>query len=513
MNGSGEAIGLQAADLGPAVFSAAPVDPRLWHARGIELCRSGQFREGVEALRQSVQLAPQSPQMRNNLAGVLGTLGKHTEAETELREAVRLKPDYAEAWGNLGVALEHLDRYEEAIDAMRQALGLEPNRWFLHAHLSNACRKAGRPEEAVDAARKAAALNANAAEAHNSLGAALAELCELPAAIEAYRRAVALRPDYPEAHHNLGTALLLAGDFEHGWPEYEWRRRLGNPVFRRPGYAWRGENPNGRVLLLYCEGGLGNVIQFARYVPLVAGLGARVVLECQVELLAILKDLPGVWQVVRPEDPKPGYDADCPLASLPGMLGTRVETVPACVPYLKVDAGLVARWGEVVQQVPGVRVGVCWKGSQQVGQLRGRSFDPHELGALSEIPGVSLVSLQQGEPPPKDLPIRTLPNLDPMTMRLEDAAAVIANLDLVISCDTSIAHLAGALGVRTWVALKFAACWRWMLNRDDSPWYPTMRLFRQDSTGKWAPVFELMARELGTTRRQFVDVPKLASLS
>lgn len=439
-----------------------------------------------------------SPQARNALAARLGSEGRHAEAETQLREALRLRPRWPEALHNLGVALEHQGRFHEAIESTRQAIALEPNRWFLHSHLSNACRKAGRVREAAEAARRAVALNPNAAEAHNSLGAALAELCEVPAAIEAYRRAVALRPDYPEAHHNLGTALLLSGDFERGWPEYEWRRRLGNPAFRRPGYAWRGENPAGRVLLLYGEGGLGNVIQFARYVPLVAKLGARVVLECQGELVPFLKDLPGVWRVVRPGEPTPAHDAHYPLASLPGVLRTTTATIPAQVPYLNVDAGLKGRWGEVLRQIPGLRIGVCWKGSQQVVQLRGRSFDPHELRPLGEVPGVSLISLQQGEHPPADVPIRASPGLDPLTMRLEDAAAVIANLDLIVSCDTSIAHLAGALGVRTWVALKFAACWRWMLGREDSPWYPTVKLFRQPRPAQWRPVFECMA----TTARE-----------
>jgi Tfp pilus assembly protein PilF len=450
-------------------------------------------------------LAPDAAEYRNSLAGALGYFGRHGEAAAELREALRLRPAYSDALHNLGVALEHLERFDEAAARMEEAIGLEPNRSHIHAHLSNALRKAGRPEEAAEVARRAIRLGPGSHEAHNALGAALMDLGRPNEAVAACQRAIALRPDYAEAHNNLGMALLLTGDFQRGWEEYEWRRRLPNPIFRRAGRAWDGLDPSGQTLLLYGEGGLGNVIQFARYVPLVAEGGARVIIECQPELVPLMAGIRGAWKVIACGEPPPAHDAHFPLASLPSMWGTTLQAIPAQVPYLSVDAGLSAKWREVVRQLPGFRVGVCWKGSQRTVHLRGRSFGPRHLLQLAQVPGVSLINLQYGEQPPTDLPTHTLPGLEPHSMQLSDAAAVIAHLDLVVTCDTSIAHVAGALGIPVWVALKFAACWRWLLNREDSPWYPTLRLFRQDSAGKWAPLFELMARELGTTVRSPVS--------
>jgi Flp pilus assembly protein TadD len=486
------------------VAETGPVEPdgaASCHRLGVSEFQVGNRREGIELLRRAVAVAPEMAEYHSSLAGALGQLGCHRQAEAELREALRLRPAYPEALHNLGVALEHLERFDEAAAAMKLAIGLEPSRWHVYAHLSNALRKAGRPEEAAEAARRAITLGPESHEAHSALGAALVDSGHPNEGIAAYRRAIALRPDYAEAHNNLGMALLLTGDFQQGWKEYEWRRRLPNALFRRAGRTWDGLDPFGQTLLLYGEGGLGNVIQFARYIPLLAEQGARVIVECQPELVPLLAGLRGAWKVIACGEPPPAHDAHFPLASLPFMWGTTHPTIPARVPYLSLEP-LSTRWRDIVRQVPGFRVGVCWKGSQRTAHLRGRSFDPRHLLPLASVPGVSLINLQHGETPPSEVPIDTLPGLEPHSMQLSDVAAVIGHLDLVVTCDTSLAHLAGALGIPVWVALKFSACWRWMLNRENSPWYPTMRLFRQKMPGEWESVFVGMSSILAERIRR-----------
>ena len=306
-------------------------------------------------------------------------------------------------------------------------------------------------------------------------------------------RSLALCPDHAPARANVGLALLLNGDFENGWQEHEWRRKLPNPLFQRAGRSWDGSDPFGQTLLLYGEGGLGNVIQFARYATVLAELGAIVIVECRPELVSLMRSVKGVRKVIATGEHVPHYDLHCPLMSVPAILNTTSATIPVTVPYLHPPGDVAERWCQVLHTVTGYRVGICWQGNQRVKHLRDRSFPPAQLLPLAQMPSVSLINLQQGEDPPAELPILTLPGLGPGEMKLEDVAAVIQHLDLVITCDTSIAHLAGGLGVPVWVALKHAACWRWMLDCEDSPWYPTMRLFRQQAPMDWNSVSDRMA--------------------
>jgi hypothetical protein len=316
--------------------------------------------------------------------------------------------------------------------------------------------------------------------------------------LPAYKRALALEPDQAEIHTNYGMALLQCGDFENGWKEYEWRRKLPSAVLRRSGRAWDGADPSGMTLFLYGEGGLGNVIQFLRYVPRLRDCGAAIVVECRRELAPLVT---GARTVISPGESPPVFEAHCPLASLPALLCTRLDDIPADVPYMRVQPATLARWEPIVHQVSGFRIGVCWHGARPAGEPRSRSLDPGHLLPLAKLSGVSLINLQHGQNAPADLPLHTLTGLSPESMSLEDVAAVIGHLDLVVTCDTSIAHLAGALGKPVWVALRHVPSWRWMQSRQDSPWYPTMRLFRQDRPDDWARVFRRMASELSATDR------------
>jgi len=492
---------------------AKPADPRAWHLLGLAACQAGRAEEGAQALRRSVELSPGTPEFRNNLAGVLGGLGRHAQAEAELREALKLRSDYPEALNNLGVALEHLDRFDEAAEALRKAVRLAPNYAQAHTHLSNALRKGWRPGEAVEAAERAVQLDGRSAEAHNALGAALLELNRVVEAEACFRRATELQPSHLEACVNAAMGLLMQGELETGFRAFECR--LEHPVWQRKlsGERWdlsMGFDPAGKTVLVYAEGGLGNTIQFARFVPVLARRGARVVVEVQPPLAPLLRQLAGTERVFARGESLPPYDVYAPIMSLPALLGVTPQTAGTEFPYLVVDAARIERWRRWLEErtrhpspcpLPvgegggELRVGVCWQGDQRTVWRRNRSFPVAELRPLADLPGVKLVSLQKECLIDRDFPILELPGLDE-DGAFVDTAAVMKHLDLVVTCDTSIAHLAGALGVPVWVALPFAADWRWMLQRQDTPWYPTMRLFHQEQIGDWTGLLRRMAAEL-----------------
>ena len=417
-------------------------------------------------------------------------------SEESLRLALERDPHDSNLHNNLGIILERNGELPQAAHCFSDAVRLRPRFHEAWVNLANVKLHAGEPGPAIACCEEAIRLCPTYASAFNTLGAALIDLQRIDDALAAFRSALALRPDHAQAHANYGMALLRVGDFANGWREYEWRRKLSGPFFQRPGPAWDGSDPFGQTLFLYGEGGIGNVIQFVRYVPILRGRGARIALECHTELVPILRGIPGIWQLVARGQPLPHYDFHCPLASLPFLLGTTSSTIPAEIPYIGLDPESAAKWFPAVHRVPGFRVGVCWRGDPRTFPIGGRCFEPGHLLATSRIPGVSLISLQHGQPPPEGLSIWVLPGLEPHSMQLEDAAAVIQHLDLIITYDTAIAHLAGALGKEVWTVTKYGSCWRWMLDRDDSPWYPTMRLFRQSRPGDWSGIFEVLSRAL-----------------
>jgi len=439
-----------------------PPDVATLRMLAVLLGKRAQFDEATRLLERAVQLTPYDPGLYNDLGVTCEQAGDPSGAARWYRQSLRLQPDSDRVWSNLASALFRISDFDGAADAARKALALQPRNVL----------------------------------AHVTLGGALLNTGSFQDALSAYRRALQLCPDHPQAHCNYGLALLLHGDYQEGWKEHEWRRKLANPFFQRPGPAWDGSDARGQMVLLYGEGGLGNIIQFARYVPLVHERGARVIVECQNDLAAMIATISGVSQVVSRENPCPDPHAHCPLTSLPALFNTRLDTIPATVPYLHLPTSQIERWRPIVNQLRGLKVGVCWKGSQPFTIPRSRSIEPRHLLPLTRIAGVNLVSLQHGEQPPADLPLLTLPGLEPESMSFDDAAAVMMHMDLVIACDTSIAHLAGALGRPTWVALGYFADWRWMLDRDDTPWYPTMRLFRQKRLDDWEGVIARMANEL-----------------
>jgi Flp pilus assembly protein TadD len=451
------------------------------------------------ALRDVGLVRPDLSDAHNNLGISLHALGRPAEAEMNYREALRLRPNYPEAYINLGNTLQALGRPAEAEASCREALRLRPDIPEAHNSLGCALQALGRAAEAETSYRKAVRLRPNFPEAHNNLGTALNALGR-PAEAEANcREALRLRPDDPEAHFTLGHALLLASRFEEGWKEFEWRwqtKQLSGRARNFSAPLWNGEAIGDRVILLHAEQGFGDTLQFCRYVPLIA-CGARIILEVQAPLVRLLSRLPGIMEIVAHGDRLPPFDLHCPLLSLPRAFGTTLDTIPTASPYLSADPTLAAHWRERLAGLDGLRVGLVWAGSQRLNRPEEASFDHRRsiaidaMAPLSEASGVNFISLQkyeqtaQATPPPRGM---TLHDFTADLHDFEDTAALIVNLDLVISIDTSVAHLAGALGKPVWLLNRFDTCWRWLLNRDDSPWYRTLRQFRQPGPGDWNSV-------------------------
>jgi tetratricopeptide (TPR) repeat protein len=422
---------------------------------------------------------------RGNHAALVGRgvcrqqAGDLAGAIADYRQVVELAPGADEAWSNLGLALKSSGQPGQAVAALQRAVTLNPGNPATRCNLGVALQGVGRCEEAVEAFGAVLAADPDYADAWSNLGNARQDQCRLSEALEAHDRAVALAPDNAAYHWNRAMTLLLSGDFAAGFAEYEWRRRTAGHA--PPGHdspLWDGGDPAGRHILLLAEQGFGDAIQFARYAPLLRAMGADVTLRGPAKLARLFDTLPGG----RGNAAKP---ADChiPLMSLPHRLGTTPDTIPADIPYLSIPEGTAAP----PPRRDRPRVGLCWTGNPGHPDNRTRSVPVANLAPLLTLPGIEWVSLQYG-PGAEQATGLPLADWSLWLDGFDDTAAALSSLDLVISVDTATAHLAGALGLPVWLLLKFSPDWRWMLARDDSPWYPTMRLFRQDAPGDWAGV-------------------------
>jgi tetratricopeptide (TPR) repeat protein len=412
--------------------------------------------------------------------------------------------DLAEVHFNLGAALAAQGQADDAIACYRRAVARKPDYLAAHTNLGRALKDRGLLDDAVACYRRALDLKPDLPQAHYNLGNALKALGRSDAAIASYRRAIARDADYVDAHTNLSMALLAQGDMAAGWPEYEWRWR-GPLLGERRDFAqpqWRGEPAAGRTLLIHAEQGFGDTLQFCRFVPLAAARGLRVVMEVQPALLRLLRDMPRADLVIARGAPLPPFDLHCPMMSLPLALGTTVATIPSATAYLHADAAQAASWRTRLDAVAhqGLRVGLVWAGKSYshapalAAVDRRRSLDPRLLAPVFDLPGAHFVSLQKDGPPP---PAGTRPSDFMDEMRdFADTAALVANLDLVVAADTAVAHLAAALGRPVWLLSRFDSCWRWLEGRADSPWYPTLRLYRQPRPGDWPAVIAAVAADL-----------------
>ncbi|MDA8049270.1 MAG: tetratricopeptide repeat protein [Rhodospirillales bacterium] len=494
-----------------------PANADIHYDLGLVLARLGRQEEAAQSYRAAIRLAPEYAAAHNNLASALDALGRPEEAEFHYRAAIACQPHLAEPHANLGALLSRLGRPEEAQACLRQALALAPDFPEALNTLGTVLAARGELAAAEAASRQALALDPAYAEAHNNLGVqlfsqgrfeeslstlatalrlkpryaeaetnianTLVTLGRLDEAESAYRRALAIAPDEPETRYNLGVALLLAGRLLEGWTGYEWRwKRRGAASRDLSQPLWSGEPLGERVLLVHAEQGFGDTIQFCRFVPL---LGARhVMLEVPQPISRLLSKLRGVERLVVRGEALPPFDLHCPLMSLPHRLGTTLKNMPAETPYLAADPGEVAGWQARLAGRPGLKVGLAWAGNPEFPADSRRSIDPALLAPLLSTPSVQFVSLQPAPPPP-ELPLLAFPG---ELTDFADTAALIAALDLVIGVDTAVVHLAGALAKPVWLLNRFDPCWRWLLDRTDSPWYPTLRQFRQKHPGDWPGV-------------------------
>jgi hypothetical protein len=417
---------------------------------------------------------------------------------------LQLQPDFAPAHKNLGVLLIEQGKFAEATISFQRAIALNPNDPEAYTNLGGALWNQGRLDEAALALTRAIQLRPDMADAHSNLGTVRRTQGKTREAIASFEQTLRLEPNHVDAHWNLSMALLVCGDFERGWREYEWRwkrKEMPPRVFPQP--RWDGGSLQDRSILLCSEQGLGDTIQFVRYATLLKNQGARVIVSAQKPLLGVLANCPGVDRACARNQEPADFDVWSPLLSVPGLVGTTPETIPATVPYLFADPARVEHWRRYLSRFDSFKVGISWKGSQAHRGDRFRSIPLSQFAPLTAIEGVQLFSLQkeagldQLQEVDLAVPVIDFGGTLDASSPFVDTAAVMKNVDLVIAPDTAIAHLAGALGVPVWMPLPLGRTdWRWLLEREDSPWYPTMRLFRQSAANEWSDVFTRMAGEL-----------------
>lgn len=517
-------------------------DPTLFYNRGNLLREAGRLDEAIASYDMALTLDPAYPEALRAGGSILCDLGRSQAALEFFDEALRLRPAFVEALIERGNLLQSLDRVEEAVASYDAALGYEPNHADLLNNRGAALHAAGRLEEARTDFDAALRLKPLFPQAWSNQGNLLLKLELLEAGLASYERALELRPGYLDAlcgravalkeqgrfdealasfdlalngdptsshvQNNKAALLLLCGEFSFGWELYEHRWIFGQTpkhAIKLPIPEWRGEALAGRSIIVFDEQGLGDAIQFARYLFVLAQQGARVGFFCRVGLHRLFRGLTNPISLIKDFNPKE-FDYQIALCSLPRAFETRLATIPARASYLRAEDTLAQKWAAHIGP-QGFKIGICWRGSSNIKADSARSIPLSCFASLSDIAGVRLISLQKMDDDliSEESAAAVGPSLwleclgadfDAGPDRLIDAAAAMQNLDLIITCDTSIAHLAGALGRPVWVLLKEVPDWRWLLERDDSPWYPTMRLFRQKKRGDWPEVFRRVARAM-----------------
>ncbi len=533
----------------------APQQPATLNMQGLALMELKRFDEALASFEHAVEIAPNFAEAWCSRANALTHLRKYDQALASLDRAEALRPDYGEALSNRSIVLNLLGRHEEALAAAQRALHLLPGRAVVHRNLADALAGLARHDEALNhydrainlepgdyrllvtradllamlgrqeaatsdysralaaiedrvqqlqrqerAAPEDADLRRRTAEASYERGLLQVDLLRHRDAIESFVQATAWAPDFADAHWAEALNRLRLGDYEQGWRQYEWRRRtqdIGTGLRQFEGPDWLGdEDPAGLHILLHAEQGFGDVLQFCRYAPLLAARGARVTLLAQPAVKSLLRSLPGV-DVIADGDSLPAFDRHCPMMSLPFAFRTTLHTVPATVPYLRADPQVVARWRSVLDSAGTPRVGLVWAGNPRHAKDRERSIPLETLAPLFEVTaefiGLNKEVRDRDRMALRHFPVRALGE---QIADFADTAALIENLDLVITVDTAVAHLAGALAKPVWILLDTRADFRWMLDREDTPWYPTARLFRQATPGDWAAVIRRVARAL-----------------
>jgi tetratricopeptide (TPR) repeat protein len=479
--------------------------------RGVVLYALKRLHDALASYDRALVLRQDIAEAYSNRGNVLRDFKQFEEALANYDRALALRPDYAEAFSNRGIALHELKRHDDALASFDRALALRPDYAVALCNRGATLHALRRYGEALASYDRALALQPDYAEALSNRGATLSELRKFDEALANYDRALALQPELPEVHWNQATLRLLTGDFERGWAEYEWRWKRDSMARAMRNFAqpcWRGgDEISGKTILLHSEQGFGDTIQFCRYAPLVAARGARVILEVERPLQRLMTTLAGGPQVVSKAGLLPEFDLQCPLLSLPLAFGTRLEIIPAATPYLTAPLQDSADWEKRLGEKSPPRIGLVWSGSATHQRDAERSIALRALLPLLDI-DATFVSVQKDVRPADAAVLRERSDILHVGDALGDfanTAALISQLDLVISVDTSVVHLAGALGHPVWIMLPYIADWRWLLDQDSTPWYPTARLFRQDDTRMWDAVIvrvrEALLQSIGSGRR------------
>ena len=498
------------ADNSPPAFRViSPVDA--YRSQILALARNARHTDIEAVARKWLQLEPANSDAWNELAVSVWKQGRLAEAESSFQHALQIDAHNEAVWTNFGHMLSTMGRHAAAIQAYHAAIKQVPESFDAIMGIGVALSNLWKPQEAVPYLAEALRLRPQSPQALLNFGMNLGRMRRWHDAIACYEEALRHGCDLPVLHRNLGVAYLMVGDYEKGWPEYEWRRTFNSTLGVRVNRTfWNGDDFRNQTILLHFEQGLGDTLQFIRYAPLVKRRGGRVVVLCPAVLHSLLARCDGVDQLYDGSGPAPECHIQAPLMSLPSILGTTLETIPAEIPYLHPDPAIVALWRTRLNDALAAEssgheqrpflVGIVWQGRAENATDHIRSFPLAQFERIAKVPGVRLVNLQVGSGleqvsglgdrfPILDLPGRA-------GRDFAETASIMRLLDLVITPDTAAAHLAGGLGVRTWVALSAVGEWRWMLDREDSPWYPTLRLFRQTTLGVWDDVFARMATAL-----------------
>ncbi len=508
---------------------------RRYRTQSLEMTLQGRYVEAESLARESLRLRPDNVDMLNELGVAVWRQGRHVEAEAIYLEAHALRPNDFRVLNNLGLALYNQGRIDEAGDCYRAALAAQPDAFDARMNLGIVLSDQGNFHEAAEWLEAARELRPNSADILQNLGMNLGRQGKWPEAIDYYEQALARQPDFPEVHRNLAYALLITGDYRRGWPEHEWRLRCQpNPGCKINRTFWNGDFLPEKTILLHAEQGFGDTLQFIRFAAMVKRRVGQVLVLCPAPLLQLVARCNGVDLAFEGDGSfEPNCHVQAPLLSLPSIFETTMETVPAEVPYLVTDRILVDHWRSELFKALGdddgglrkdataggrsisssssrpFLIGIAWQGNPAHPMDRWRSFPLARFAPLGGLPGVRLISLQTDEGVDQlRAPDRDFPVLELAGRRRRDfmeTAAIMTHLDLVITPDTAVAHLAGALGLETWAALCKLGEWRWPHGRDQSPWYPTLRLFRQTVLGEWDDVFrrmtEALAQKLVSSRR------------
>ncbi len=475
-----------------AVLAITPQSIEAHNNMGISYRRLDLDEKAFKCFERALAINPEFVDALVNSANCLDEYDLQDEAIARLQRALEINPNVAAIYNNLGIALTKVGRYPEALEVLEKAITMSDGSVDVVSNFANTLNKSGKTVEAVETYNTLLSDNEDHYGAYNNLGNALKDMARYEEAREMFRKSTQINPEFAHAHANLGYVQLLLGEFSEGWVEYGWRGIIKGSKLARRTYnppPWQGEKLAGKTIYVYPEQGLGDIVQFARYAVMLKDLGARVIMEVPLNLRDLFPQLPGIDGLNLKDTPPPPFDYHVSIMDLPEHFKTTLETIPCPKRYLTVDAERDNQWSERMQGDGKFRVGIIWAGNPEHTNDRNRSLALSQIRPLVELQGVTVYSLQVGKDgEAHQMYGEKIIDLAPQLTNFAETAGAMNHLDLIISVDTSPLHVAGALGRPVWGLIPYIPDWRWLLDRDDSPWYPSLQLFRQGEDRRWEPV-------------------------